>query len=216
MKKNRTLRIAVLMLALSLLTCCFVGSTFAKYTSSAAGSSTATVAKWDITVNGDKMTAMTDGADDDLTPDLTFNLFSTINDTGNTTDETDVADGKIAPGTAGSFDLKVKNLSEVTAKYTITLTEANTSNVPLQYSLDGTTWKDSVAELTVTGLTDQTLAVGAEEVTHTVYWRWVFEGTTEGAHAGQTDATDTALGVDAQTTAPTVTITASIVVNQVD
>ena len=48
MKKNRLMRIAALLLVLTLATSCFVGGTFAKYTSTATGSDTATVAKWDI------------------------------------------------------------------------------------------------------------------------------------------------------------------------
>ena len=214
MKKTKTMRIAVLMLALSLLTCCFVGSTFAKYTSEATGSSTATVAKWSFTVEGKEIAVQPSTT-------FTFDLFSTINDTGNTADETDVADGKIAPGTAGSFELNVANTSEVNASYVITLTETNASNVPLQYSVNGTTWFDSMEALmadvtSANALKSDSIAMATGTAAHTVHWRWVFEGTTEGAHAGQTDVADTALGILGQDTAPTVTITASIVVNQND
>lgn len=208
MKKNRTLRVSALLLALTLITTCFVGGTFAKYTSSTTGDDVATVAKWSFKVNGSEFATTTPQT-------LRFNLFDTINDTGDTDDETDVADAKIAPGTAGKFALTVKNDSEVNAKYTVALTETNASNVPLQYSVDGTTWTDSIAELTMTGLTDQPITQGVEK-TVTVYWRWVFEGTTPGAHANQTDVTDTALGIAAQTAAPTVTITATLTATQVD
>ncbi|MBQ4564451.1 MAG: hypothetical protein IJA58_08210 [Lachnospiraceae bacterium] len=50
MKKNRTLRAASLLLALTLITSCFVGSTFAKYTTKDDGTDTARVAKWGVTV----------------------------------------------------------------------------------------------------------------------------------------------------------------------
>ena len=49
-KKNRTLRAAVLMLALVLITSCFVGGTFAKYVTSGTGGDNARVAKWGVTV----------------------------------------------------------------------------------------------------------------------------------------------------------------------
>lgn len=46
MRKNKTMRAAALLLALTLITSCFVGGTFAKYTSSASASSQARVAYW--------------------------------------------------------------------------------------------------------------------------------------------------------------------------
>ena len=205
---NKPMRVAMAVLVATMLSACMVGGTFAKYTSSASGSDTATVAKWSFKVGGTDIT--TESAT------FTFDLFDTINDKGNTADESDVADGKIAPGTAGSFTLKIENASEVKAKYSIELTEtANTSNVPLQYSVDGTTWADSIAELGMGALADKPLNMNATDM-KTVYWRWVFEGTTDSGHAGQTDATDTALGVAAQDTAPQVTITAKVTATQVD
>ena len=55
MRKNRTMRVAALLLALTLITSCFVGGTFAKYTTSGSATDTARVAKWGIemTVTGD-------------------------------------------------------------------------------------------------------------------------------------------------------------------
>lgn len=53
MKKNRTMRAAVLMLALTLITSCFVGSTFAKYTTGISGSDTARVAKFGVELTFD-------------------------------------------------------------------------------------------------------------------------------------------------------------------
>lgn len=50
LKKNWTLRAAVLMLALVLITSCFVGGTFAKYVTSGTGGDNARVAKWGVTV----------------------------------------------------------------------------------------------------------------------------------------------------------------------
>lgn len=49
-KKNWTLRAAVLMLALVLITSCFVGGTFAKYVTSGDAADHARVAKWGVTV----------------------------------------------------------------------------------------------------------------------------------------------------------------------
>ena len=49
-KKNWTLRAAVLMLALVLITSCFVGGTFAKYVTSGSGGDQARIAKFGVTV----------------------------------------------------------------------------------------------------------------------------------------------------------------------
>ena len=50
LKKNWTLRAAVPMLALVLITSCFVGGTFAKYVTSGTSGDNARVAKWGVTV----------------------------------------------------------------------------------------------------------------------------------------------------------------------
>ncbi|MBR6564968.1 MAG: hypothetical protein IKK71_05985 [Clostridia bacterium] len=209
MKKNTMMRIASVLLVVVLLTTSVISGTFAKYISTGVGSDIARVAKWSIEVEGTEIGVAGDTA-------VAFDLFSTVKDSNGTDDETDMnpADGTIiAPGTSGSFAIDIENKSEVNAKYTIALTESNPKNIPLQYSVDGTNWKDSVAELTMDALTDQAIAMGTGVATKTVYWRWVFEGTTPGAHAGQTDAADTALGYEGTAT---VTIQATITVTQVD
>ncbi len=52
MKKNRTWRAAGLLLVLTLVTSCFVGGTFAKYTTTGGANDTARVAKFGVTVEG--------------------------------------------------------------------------------------------------------------------------------------------------------------------
>lgn len=51
-KNGKALRVAGLLLALVLVTSCFVGGTFAKYTTSGGGSEAARVAKFGVTVQG--------------------------------------------------------------------------------------------------------------------------------------------------------------------
>jgi len=50
MKKNSTMRIAVVLMVLTLMTSCFVGGTFAKYTTGDEALDEARVAKWGVTV----------------------------------------------------------------------------------------------------------------------------------------------------------------------
>lgn len=195
MKKNNMMRIASVLLVAVLLSTCVISGTFAKYTSESTGTDTARVAKWDFKVNDTTANSNT----------FTFDLFKTINDTKDGAAEADIkyTDGTIiAPGTKGSFDIVLKNDSEVTAEYTIDYTVTNTANIPVQFSLDGTTWKNSIDDLDVTEA--QTVAIGATEDTITVYWQWAFAGD---------DAVDTALGLDGTAT---LTVAAKVTVTQVD
>ena len=202
MKTNKIMRVASVLLVAVLLTTCAISGTFAKYTAAASASATARVALWDIKYNGTEIT--TDR------PVVTFNLFD-YSDEGVDVNGADNDDKVIAPGTTGFFNLTVKNDSEVYAKYTITLSETNVGNIPLQYKLDNGDWVDSINGVTVQ---NQGIAFGAEAVTHTIYWRWVFDAeATQGAHQGQTNDGDTALGEAGEAT---VTITAAIAVEQID
>lgn len=203
-KRSPFMRIAGVMLGASLLMTCVISGTLAKYTSSSNGSATATVAKWSVEVNS------TDIAKNDT---VTFNLFDTVKEADTNTTEENVSAGKIAPGTGGSFELKIDNKSEVDAKYSIALTETNESSIPIQYSTDKTDWADSLDAIN-TAQTNVDIAKESGTKTVTVYWRWVFDGSTSGAHANQTDVTDTGLGT--ADTRPTVQIAASFTATQVD
>ena len=203
MKKTKTMRIAVLMLALSLLTCCFVGSTFAKYTSEATGSSSVQVAKWEIYVNTDEELSVAD-------PTISFDLFETILDSDGEAED-DVLPERIAPGTSGSFTLTITNNSDVNAKYWITFEEtANALNVPVVYSTvapaqaQSSDWKE-IAELSILGENDNGTPIAMTDgaMTVTVYWMWDFDGD------------DTSIGIAAQE-ANTVEVSATVKVEQVD
>ena len=194
MKKNKSMRLAAVLLVLVLLTTSVIGGTFAKYTGAAEATDSARVAKWDIQLNGQSITK-------------TFNidLFNTVYDENGTDaeDHIKVADGSIiAPGTAGSFDIDLTNNSEVTAEYTIDYTVSNPANIPVKFSLDGTDWKDSIDDLDVT--TPETIAIGETESTITVYWQWVFNGD---------DNVDTALGLKGTNA---IIVSAKVTVDQVD
>ena len=58
-KKNLIARICGLLIVLTLISCCFLGSTFARYTSSGDGTASVTVAKWDIDITGDAASGAT-------------------------------------------------------------------------------------------------------------------------------------------------------------
>lgn len=115
MAKNRTMRVAVLMLALTLITSCFVGGTFAKYTTSGEAADSARVAKWGIVIDatsGDLFSNSYVNEDDDS---LTT-VYSTDADNDG---ERDLV---VAPGTSGTGSVvSILGASEVATKVTIDL-----------------------------------------------------------------------------------------------
>ena len=185
MEKNKTMRMILITLLIAMIALVLVSGTYAKYTSSASGSDTARVAKWSFIVGGNDIVAENT---------FTFDLFKTIKDTDGK-DETDVvsanADRVIAPGTSGSFDLVLENKSETSAKYSVTYTVTNTESIPVQFSVNGTDWKDNIEELNIsTSATDTKLDANNGTKTITIQWRWAYENTKENATTEEKKATD--------------------------
>ena len=195
-RSSMMVRLVAALAVTMMFTMCFVGGTFAKYTSSATGTDSATVAKWDIKVGG------TNIATNDT---FTFDLFKTIKDSNGTAEETDMSlvDGTIiAPGTRGSFDIVIKNDSQVNATYAIDYTVTNTNNIPVKFSVDGTNWFDDINYLDVRSVA---INMGAT-ATVTVQWMWEFERI-------DGDTQDTTLGSAASAT---LTVSAAVTATQVD
>ena len=200
MKNNKTVKFMALVLFVTILAIILVSGTYAKYTTSATGSDTATVAKWSIKLGDEDIAKSTEKT-------FTIDLFSTITNTdGSEEKNVKKTDGTlIAPGTMGSFTLaSLKNESEVNAKYSVTYTLSNESGVPLEFTTnkdDESSWK---SDFTAVNVSNEALATDATATTATVYWRWAFTKDTA------RDTSDTTLG----TTTPTVTLTAKIDVEQ--
>ncbi|MCM1260711.1 MAG: hypothetical protein NC182_06235 [Prevotella sp.] len=189
MKKNKIFALGLIVTFVAFISLSLVSSTWAKYTSSVSGTSTATVAKWSF-----------DGVDLS-TNTIDFNLFATILDT-NGKEETDVKAGLIAPGTKGNASFTFKNTGEVNAKAIVKLELTNTSNIPLTFTLgeetlfaDGNSYQ---AEITL----DMNDTTGT---TWELNWAWAFSGN---------DSTDTTLGT--ATTAPQVSVKLIVEFVQVD
>ena len=201
MKNNKLAKFMALVLLVTLLAVILVSGTYAKYTTSATGSDSATVARWNITLNGEDISKGTQKT-------LKLGLFDTINDTDFTSRESDVTAGKIAPGTTGKFEIaKLINNSDVNAQYKITYSIDNNNNIPLEFSKDqnaaDSEWK-SLSEFSMNDFValakDSTEGVS----TGTIYWRWKFER--------NDDSADTDFGINT----PEVVVTATITVEQVD
>ena len=197
-EEHKILKFTNGVLFVTILALILVSGTYSKYTSSASGTSIATVAKWDIKagIAGEEVSITGEDAT------VAFNLFDTILEEDGVTEELDVyaEDGKvvrIAPGTSGAFDLSVLNNSEVTAAYTIEFTVDRT-DIPLQFNVNNAGWTT-----TLDNVTETVIAMGSSS-TANVQWKWAFEG--------GNDATDTALGIEA----PEIIVTATLNVVQYD
>ena len=203
MKKNKTMRLASVLLIAVLMTTSVISGTFAKYTSDATITDAARVAKWSFTVKS----ATADDATDIATSEtFEFEVFKTVSDTNVATAE-DGKDAIIAPGTTGNLSVELENASEVNAKYTVSFT-ANEATVPLQWSATGKagTWKDDITELNIS---EANINMD-EKATVALYWKWAF---VDDDVVEQTDEADTQLGIGGSA-APSVTIT--VAAEQVD
>lgn len=201
MKNNKLAKFMALVLLVTLLAVILVSGTYAKYTIAVSAKDTATVARWNITLNGEDISKGTQKT-------LKLGLFDTINDTDFTSEESDVTAGKIAPGTTGQFEIaKLINNSDVNAQYKITYSIDNNNNIPLEFSKDknaaDSEWK-SLSDFSMNNF--EALSKDSTEgvSTGTIYWRWKFER--------NDDSADTDFGINT----PEVVVTATITVEQVD
>lgn len=186
-KRSHVARLGVLALALTLMTTCLMGATMAKYVTEVSGTGTAVVAKWAIKAGS------TDGGS-------TINNF-TLQDT---TANSGVAAGKIAPGTTGSLPVYIDLTgTEVATKVTVTVSVADVTKLPSNFEMKD---KDNKTIVFVNG-TEYTVyqkelsaanAATFKENTN-VAWTWPFNGT---------DAADTTLGTAAAAATFTVKVTA--------
>lgn len=214
MKRNKFFMLGIVTVLVAVLSLTFVSNTFAKYTSTVTGSDSARVAEWSWAFNGNAS-----GTEEGT---ATWDLFHAnayeLNVEGRVQDGVDDADvvndraGEtlIAPGTGGYSYFTVTNNSEVDGTYTIDF-EADEDGVPLQWSIDNTTWVDSIDNLDVN--TPVEVEHGQTSATIKVYWRWAFDDTTPGKLPAQTDENDTDLG-QAGSASPEVNVT--VVFTQVD
>lgn len=226
MKKTKFMRAALLLLVLTLITSCFVGGTFAKYTTSASGTDTARVARW-----GFKSTTI-----------LLDNLFSKNYAYADTSTPGNSVSGSvdvIAPGTKGeakfgfTYDGGVDGIAAPEVAYTFTVNPTITGDYDSLDANDSFKWTlkkgdetateyNTVADLLaaikdLSGDASGTktynpgelpVAFTAADEVYTIGWKWAFEGN------DTADTADTALG-NSQTL-ENVTFSITITATQVD
>lgn len=210
-KKNWTLRAAVLMLALVLITSCFVGGTFAKYVTSGAGGDQARVAKFGVTVTAkdDSMFKTTYATDDQQAKaaKISASVESTTKDNlvapGTKSDDAFIfsitgqpevaVNVKIAVGTQMDVFLKKGTYPDLTTAATNDTFELKEDYYPVVYTLkqDGEEKKTgTLAEVAayLNGISKDykpNTDLSGEFGTFTLSWKWAFDGN---------DKADTLLG----------------------
>lgn len=222
--KNKFMRAAVILMALVLMTSCFVGGTFAKYVTAGNADDSARVAKFGVVVSA------SDGA-----------FYETYDSDSTYSGLTVEADTKVvAPGTEGNFaTIELSGTPEVAVEVAYAaevslsdawVNEAGEYYCPIIVTVDGTdyvgTSYDSAAEFAadiqdaITGYTaeyepgtDLSALNGGSEVA--ISWEWPFEDTT--SSNGQNDIDDTYLGDQAADgNAATISIVVDVTVTQID
>lgn len=125
-RKSIGAKLFIALIALTLISCCFLGSTFARYTSGGNGSASTGVAAWSINVTGG-------GASGNMDVDFTNKLSPSMDDFVDTSAENARTNstGKILIAT-------IKNTGDVAAKVTITDGDITiTKTVGVEYAKDG-------------------------------------------------------------------------------
>lgn len=216
MKTNLIARLGFLALVLTLITTSLVSGTFAKYTKEVKGTDTVRAAKFEFDVKQGSTTFDTTGA--------AIDIFGIAADSGVTTSPA----GIIAPGTTGDFDIEITNKSEVDVNAVLTFSETNSDNIPIYYVYN-TQRYSSVLTGSYTGDNNGTYEAltelandmssvtleATDGITPTTQlinldWFWAFNS----AGTGQSDTSDTAIGMAG--TLPEVTLDITCTVTQVD
>ena len=202
-------RLIALLMTLCMASACFLSGTVSKYTSTSTGTGTYDIAQWVFDVN-DVNIAQTAAQTFDIKLGNTLDTDTTDPDADN-----QVASGKIAPGTKGSFTIVLENTSEVDATYNITYTvpQVGGQAMPFTYSVV-TTVKDNVGNTvgsptTVEVLNNVTGAAIARGQTVKVVVNWTW------AYNNADNSIDTAIGI-ASTGTEDLVISATVTATQAD
>lgn len=123
-KKNIASKLVLVLFVLTLISCCLLGSTFARYVSGGTGSASIGIAKWDVDVNTSATSAVTF---DKLSPSMADKV-----DGGNRTHSTGLV--KVA---------EIKNSGEVDATVTITVGDIDFGGVTFG---NGYVWQNDQVE----------------------------------------------------------------------
>lgn len=159
-KKNIASKLVLALFILTLISCCLLGSTFARYASGGSGTASIGVAKWDVSIDDSAMATIT----------VTNNKLSPSMDDWQTDDDRTHSTGKIPVAT-------ITNSSDVAAKVSVTganaITLSCTSAWGDGYSVSsGSYTGNGVSEDQAKGLFSVTLYSNTENSAETATTTW--------------------------------------------
>lgn len=166
--------IAICLAIVAILISFIGGQTFSKYVTEVNGEGVANIAKWSFKVN-DKEEQM-----------QTINLGSTI-------DNNTLVENKIAPGTAGNFEIKIDaKEAEVGIDYKVRFINENNKPQNLIFTYQDKTYTNiTKLEEVLTGTIDANAE--EKEKTFNIHWEWPYE-TGIGTSIATNDKIDTENG----------------------
>ena len=160
MKKNRMMRLASVLMVLTLLSTSVISGTFAKYVTTNSGADSARVAKFGVVINvADDMALFnTEYAKDDTSYGGSLTVKS--NGTAGTNE-----DNRVAPGTKGFMTFNISGTPEVATRLTVT---ASGNAIQLDagtYTLPAGEFDNEVATVTTTDVYEPIMFYFAEGTT---------------------------------------------------
>ena len=225
MKKTKFMRAALLLLVLTLITSCFVGGTFAKYTTSTTGNDSARVAYWGFDQAAVTEIKLFDATYDNVKSGNKDNVIApgTFKTSTFAFGYTNYKTNKItAPEVAYTFGVK----AEMTGNYTALDSNPNFKWTLKASNAESATEYNTVADLLkainkLSGATDDsgtktyqpgelpaTFGTADANVNYTVGWKWAYSVNDDG------DVADTAMGN--ATDLANVTLKITITATQID
>lgn len=213
-RKNVVSKMLLLVLILTLISCCFLGSTFARYTSSGSGTGTLQVAKWDVSIEKEG-----DVSGDQTT--LNFDKLSPAKEAYDTETQT-----VRTHSTGRKLIATITYTLDVNATFTFTVTDLefkNSENGEVAYGESG--YSDEILrqvftikfynavsggdELTMDeNAYTTTLSATDEEKTLNIYAEIIWTSDTEGVTGEAADKRDTWIGANVTTVSCTFGYTA--------
>lgn len=199
MKKSIFGKVGAAAVVLTLVTASLVGGTFARYTSTANGEATATVAKWAIAMKANETAPVNDKIEIDLK---------------NTNPDVVMTENKIGPGASGTIELVIDGTgSEVGYSYKVVADSSALNGIPLVFTeADGSPVTISSDASAPTEIETGEVALGdvGTAKTITLNWKWDNTSTNDAdttlgtaATVGKLNFKVTAEQLDKPTTSPT-------------
>ena len=177
--KNKKVYILLLLLLTIGVTSLCLKDTYAKYTSSISKNSIVSIAKWNFKKDNNQNININLKENYDEST-----LISTRNQDGF---ETKI----IAPGTEGSFDIKLVNTSEVGADFTVSIDKINKLPENIKFYKDENYQTELIPG--TSKITGSLKANDKEGLSIKIYWKWAYETGTNNNEVYSGDAIDTAL-----------------------